>query len=511
MAAVEKFSSEYEPMVGKVRAAFNTGKTRDIAWRRRQLEGIHRMMVENHEAVTDATRKDLGGGKIRGLFEVSPGAAADHALAHLDDWTDETWISGWISRCYTRPEPKGVVLIISPWNVPFNLCLAPLVAAIAAGNCVIIKPSDMNPMCSPLIQTLVEKYLDNECIKVVQGKRDETTALLQQRWDHIFYTGNGLVGKIVLNAAAEYLTPVTLELGGKSPVIIDETAQMDTTCEHVSLYKWMNCGQICISPDYVLVHESRAKEFVDRQKALVLKSFGDDPKACGEYGKIVVERHVDRLQKLIETSHGQLICGGVAGIDRSARHIPPTIIYEPSMDSPLMQGEVFGPIMPIVPYKTLDDAIKIVNSKETPLAFYMYSENSANIEKALSKISSGGACVNTSLEHFLEEDAPFGGNGASGMGSYHGKFGFYELSHTRTILRKSTLPGFRTTAFPLPIAAKPTPDFVYGNAVQTMLGSMPRGLKAFLRQRMVKRSFKLLLLAALVGAVSSHGMITRFL
>eukprot|EP00444_Apocalathium_aciculiferum_P023820 CAMPEP_0183440546 /NCGR_PEP_ID=MMETSP0370-20130417/81852_1 /TAXON_ID=268820 /ORGANISM="Peridinium aciculiferum, Strain PAER-2" /LENGTH=511 /DNA_ID=CAMNT_0025629433 /DNA_START=66 /DNA_END=1601 /DNA_ORIENTATION=+ len=511
MAAVEKFSSEYEPMVGKMRAAFDAGKTKDIAWRRRQLEGIHRMMVENHEAVTDATRKDLGGGKLRGLGEVSPGAAADQALAHLDDWTDEKWISGWISRCYTRPEPKGVVLIIAPWNFPFNLALMPLIPAIAAGNCVIIKPSEMNPTCAPLLQALVEKYLDSECIKVVQGALDETTALLKQRWDHIFYTGNGVVGRIVMRAAAEHLTPVTLELGGKSPVIIDETAQMDATCDRVSLVKWMNCGQICVAPDYVLVHESRAKEFVDRQKALVLKSFGDDPKACGEYGKIVNERHVDRVQKLIETAKGELICGGVAGIDRSARHIPPTIIYEPSMDSPLMQEEIFGPIMPIVPYKTLDDAIKIVNSKDMPLAFYMYSENSANIEKVLSNVSSGGACVNTSLEHILEEDAPFGGKGPSGMGSYHGKFGFDELSHTRTILRKSTLPGFRGAAFPLPIAAKPTPDFVYGIAVKMTLGVMPRGLKAFLRQHWVKRSFKLLLLAVAVGALASHGIPPWFL
>ncbi|CAE8654860.1 unnamed protein product [Polarella glacialis] len=507
MAAVEKFSAEYEPMVGKMRTAFDAGKTKDIAWRRRQLEGIHRMMSENHEAVTEATRQDLGGGKLRGIGEVSPGAAADHALAHLDDWTDDKWISGWISRCHTRPEPKGVVLIIAPWNFPFNLSLLPLVPAIAAGNCVVIKPSEMSPTCASLLQALVEKYLDAECIKVVQGALDETTALLKQRWDHIFYTGNGVVGKIVMKAAAEHLTPVTLELGGKSPVIIDETAQMDATCDRVSVIKWMNCGQICVAPDYVLVHESRAKEFMERQKALVQSSFGDNPKANREYGKIVNERHVDRVQRLIETAKGQLICGGVAGIDRSARHVPPTIIYDPTMDSPLMQEEIFGPIMPIVPYKTLDDAIKIVNSKETPLAMYMYSQSSANIEKVLSKVSSGGACVNTSLEQVIGDDAPFGGKGPSGMGRYHGKYGFDELSHTRTILRKSTLPGFRAPAIPLPNAAKPTPDFVYGIAVKMTLGVVPRGLKAFLRQRMMKRSIKCLLLAVVFGALSRYGII----
>lgn len=490
---------EYGEVVGTLRRSFESGKTKDMAWRRRQLEQVHKMIRENHERITEAIRKDLGGPKLRGLPEISPAAAADQALAHLDSWTSDKWVSGWVHRTYVRPEPKGVVLIISPWNFPFNLALMPLVPAIAAGNCVIIKPSELNPCCSPLMQELIEKYLDPDCIKVVQGAVPETTALLKQRFDHIFYTGNGAVGKIVMRAAAEFLTPVTLELGGKSPCIVDETANMEATCARINLSKFMNCGQICVAPDYVLVHESRAKEFVDRQKALVLQCFGDDPKSSPEFGKIIQDRHVDRVKSLIESAEGEVICGGVAGIDREARHVPPTIIYKPNMKSKIMNEEIFGPVMPVVPFKTLDEALDIVKSKDTPLALYMYSDKPSNVEKVLSAATSGGCCVNTSIEHLLVEDAPFGGVGTSGMGAYHGKYGFDELSHHRTVLRKSTLPGFRGTAFPLPSSKKPTPDFVYDIAVAMTLGVVPRPLKAAWRSKAVQWAIRVAAVAVVAA------------
>mmetsp|Transcript_16880 Transcript_16880/g.22726 ORF Transcript_16880/g.22726 Transcript_16880/m.22726 type:complete len:501 (-) Transcript_16880:137-1639(-) len=485
--------TEYGDMVAGMQQVFATGKTRKLEWRREQLEQIHKMVSENHEAITAAVREDLGGSKMRGLGELQAASAADHALDHLDLWTSEKWASGWLHRLYVRPEPKGVVLIIAPWNFPFTLSLGPLVPAIAAGNLVVIKPSEVSPTCSNTMKTLVQKYLDPECVKVVEGAVPETTALLNQRWDHIFYTGNGTIGKIVMQAAAENLTPVTLELGGKSPVIIDETAQMDATCDRIAMAKWLNCGQICVAPDYVLVHESKAEEFVERSAALVKKCYGDDPRSNEEWGKLVSPSHVDRVRMLIETSKGKIVCGGVDGIDKSARHVPPTIIKEPSLSSPIMQEEIFGPVLPVLPYKDLHDALSMVKQKETPLAMYVYSQDSRNIEKVLTEVPSGGCSVNSSLEHILGEDAPFGGKGPSGIGSYHGKYGFDEFSHMRSVLQKSTLPGMRGTAFPLPSAKSPTPDFVYGIAAKASLGFLPRPLKRQLRKRYVKLAMLVIL------------------
>lgn len=422
---------------------------------------------------------------MRGLGECAAAADADKALANLNSWASDKWVSGWAHRSYVRPEPKGVVLIISPWNFPFNLTLGPLVPAIAAGNLVVMKPSELSPATAALLESLVKKYMDPQCIRVVQGAVPETTALLNQHWDHIMYTGNGAVGRVVMQAAAKHLTPVTLELGGKSPVIVDETANLDAACSRIALAKWLNCGQICVAPDYVLVHESKADEFIERSAALVKKCYGDDSKAHQEYGKVINERHVDRVRKLIETAEGQVVCGGVDGIDRSACHVPPTIIKQPSMKAPIMQEEIFGPVMPVIPYKTLSEALQVVKEKETPLAMYVYSQNSQTIEKVLAEIPSGGCSVNSSLEHILAEDAPFGGQGPSGMGCYHGKFGFDEFSHMRSILRKSTLPGMRGPAFPLPDASSPTPDFVYTLAVRmSVLGVVPRPLKRLMRRVM---------------------------
>jgi len=478
----------YGTMVSEMRTVFASGKTRNLEWRRHQLEQLHKMIAENHEAITAAVRSDLGGSKIRGVGEIAVAGAADHALGHLRAWTTEKWVAGLVHRQYCRPEPKGVVLIISPWNFPFQLSLGPLVPAIAAGNLAVIKPSELSLACAPLITSLVKKYMDPECIKVIQGDIPETTALLNQKWDHIFYTGNGTVGRIVMAAAAKHLTTVSLELGGKSPAIIDETALMDSACERLSLAKFMNCGQICVAPDYVLVHRSREQEFLEKSKALVKKSFGNDAKTSEDYGTIINERHVDRISKLIETCGGTVVCGGTQDVDRGARYVPPTIISQPSMDSTMMKEEIFGPVMPVIPFDDFEAALRIIKEQDTPLAFYVYSQNSQNIETALSTISSGGSCVNSSLEHLLSEEMPFGGKGESGMGAYHGKFGFDEFSHTRGVLYKSTLPGFRGTAFPLPDAAKPLPGFVYGIAVKMSVGFIPRPMKAFWRanDRLVK-------------------------
>jgi len=481
-----QLDAQYAATVAEMRAVFASGKTRDLEWRRQQLEQIHKMVADNYEAITAAVRQDLGGNKMRGLGELSAASSADHALDHLSSWASEKWVSGWVHRLCVRPEPKGVVLIISPWNFPFSLTFGPLVPAIAAGNLVVMKPSEVAPASAQLMASLVAQYLDPQCFKVVQGAVPETTALLNQRWDHIFYTGNGVVGKIVMQAASKHLTPVTLELGGKSPVIVDETAQLDAACERIALAKWMNCGQICVAPDFVLVHESKADEFVERSVALVKKCYGEDPKASADYGRMVDERHVDRVKTMIASSKGQVVCGGLDKIDRGERHVPPTIIRQPALDEPLMQEEIFGPVLPVVSYRSLDDALRIVKDKETPLALYVYSQKSETVNRVLTEVQSGGCSVNSSLEHLIGEEAPFGGLGPSGMGSYHGKYGFDEFSHFRTVLYKSTLPGMRGTAFPLPNFKAPMPDVVFTIASKMDIGVLPRGFKRQLRKRVVK-------------------------
>jgi aldehyde dehydrogenase (NAD+) len=478
---VETLSQEYEKMVGAMRQTFRTGRSNDLAWRRTQLKQIHTMIKECHEEMTAAICADLGGNKLRGVGDLSAAKDAEYMLDHLGSYTKERRVAGVLNRAYVRPEPKGIVLIMAPWNFPFNMCFQPLVNAIAAGNLVVIKPSELNPRCAPLIESMVKRYLDPECVKVVQGAVAESTALLAQRWDHIFYTGSGEVGRIIMTAAAKHLTPVTLELGGKSPVIVDETANMDVACGRIACAKWMNCGQICVAPDYVLVQESRVEEFVRRSKDLVQRCYGENPKDSPDWGRIVNSRHVARIRKLIDSSEGEIVCGGTGEVDEEGRYMPPTIIKKPSMASPIMQEEVFGPVLVVVPFRTLDDALAVVAAKETPLALYVYSQSNANIEKVLSAAPSGGVCVNSSLEHLLKNELPFGGKGGSGMGCYHGKFGFDEFSHRRGVLRKTTLPGMRGTFIPLPSAGSPAPDFVYNLVVKLTLGIVPRTTRKVLK------------------------------
>ncbi|CAK9078319.1 unnamed protein product [Durusdinium trenchii] len=410
--------------------------------------------------------------------------------------------------------------------------MRPLTTAIAAGNCVVMKPSELVPRCAELMQQLVEKYLDPRCFRVVQGAIPETTALLNLRWDHILYTGNGHVGRIVMAAAAKHLTPVTLELGGKSPVVVDETAKIDVAVKRIALMKWAISGQICVNADYVFVHRSKEQEFLEKLKATVLSMTGEDGKGrADDYGLIGSEKHVDRIEHLISTAGGTILCGGTEGIERENRFVPPTVIQRPNFDAPIMQEEIFGPVLPVFPNSHHDCLVLPHVQQEIPLAFYIFSESSRNVEKALNYIQSGGACVNTIFEHLLPETLPLGpstspstfsggfepnlwarsmpqqfyrqllnpipfvpnwhagdelsvvqflssgGLGESGMGAYHGKFGFDEFSHRRAVFVKSTLPGMQGTMFPLPEAGKPSPDWLYSLLVKLQVGFLPQGLK----------------------------------
>lgn len=480
---MEELTTQYGEMLEEMRETFDTGRTRCLAWRKQQLRQLIKMYAENHEQIAQAVMADSGGTKLRAAGELQPASCADECLANIDSWARERWVGGLFDRQYVRPEPKGVMLIISPWNVPWQLTMRPLTTAIAAGNCVVMKPSELVPRCAELMQQLVEKYLDPRCFRVVQGAIPETTALLNLRWDHILYTGNGHVGRIVMAAAAKHLTPVTLELGGKSPVVVDETAKIDVAVKRIALMKWAISGQICVNADYVFVHRSKEQEFLEKLKATVLSMTGEDGKGrADDYGLIGSEKHVDRIEHLISTAGGTILCGGTEGIERENRFVPPTVIQRPNFDAPIMQEEIFGPVLPVFPYDDLDTVLKTIRAKkEIPLAFYIFSESSRNVEKALNYIQSGGACVNTIFEHLLPETLPLGGLGESGMGAYHGKFGFDEFSHRRAVFVKSTLPGMQGTMFPLPEAGKPSPDWLYSLLVKLQVGFLPQGLKSCYR------------------------------
>lgn len=368
-------------------------------------------------------------------------AEIDHALSHLKEWMKPTsvptppfLIPG---SSYVQPDPLGVVCIIAPWNFPIQLILNPMVSAISAGNTVVIKPSEVSQNCAVLGEALLRKYMDQDAVKIVQGAVSETSALLKERFDHIFYTGGGAVAVHIMKAAAEHLTPVTLELGGKSPCIIDRSADLSKSAHRIMAAKCMNAGQVCLAPDYVLVHKDVSDKMVQELKKAAVEFFGEDKNAQSspDVGRIITERHWERVVHLLDTSKGEVIYGGYK--DKSEKYICPTLIREPHLDAPIMQEEIFGPLLPIITVEDTDAAIRFVTSRPKPLALYVFS-NSRVAEKVLSLTTSGGAVVNDAVVHNAVPDLPFGGVGPSGMGAYHGVFGFKSMSHSKGVLTQPT-------------------------------------------------------------------------
>lgn len=304
---------------------------------------------------------------------------------------------------------------------------------------IIFAPSEISPKSAALIEQFVLKYLDPSAVRIVQGAVAETTALLKERWDHIFYTGNGHVGRIVSKAAAQHLTTVTLELGGKSPVIVDKSAKMESVISRVSFGKWLNAGQICIAPDYVLIHKDRQDEFVAGMKKLVDSSFGKDPKQSRDFGRIINSNHVNRIGSLLSKTSGEVVFGGMETVDADAHYFPPTIVKNAKLNEPLLREEIFGPVLPVVPVENMKEAVDIVNSIcDRPLALYIFSEDKEATKYVLDRTLSGGVAINTSIEHTLNPHLPFGGVGSSGQGAYHGKAGFDEFTHKRSVFHQET-------------------------------------------------------------------------
>jgi len=337
------------------------------------------------------------------------------------------------SSDFIYSEPYGDVLIIAPWNYPFQLAMCPLIAAVAAGNRVILKPSELSPHTSAMISKIIAATFDKEHVDVIEGGIAVSENLLKQRWDYIFFTGSTTVGKIVAKSAAENLTPATLELGGKNPCVIDATANLKLAAKRITWGKMMNAGQTCIAPDYVLVHATVKERFTDLLQDELKKAFGENPQQSNDFARIINHKHWQRQMGLLENQ--QILFGGQT--DEDSLYIAPTLVNEPKMDSQLMQEEIFGPILPLLSYHTADDLKKCISKFEKPLSFYLFSENKSFIKTMLETYSFGGGCINDTVVHFGNKRLPFGGVGHSGMGAYHGKRSFDTFSHQKSVLKKA--------------------------------------------------------------------------
>ncbi|XP_032072163.1 aldehyde dehydrogenase family 3 member A2 [Thamnophis elegans] len=425
--------------VDQARAAFNTGKTRPLAFRIQQLKALKKMLEEKEKEFAAALMADLHKSALNSFsyeFMIILGEI-DQILEKLPDWASPQPVEKTVmtlgDKTYIHREPLGVVLVIGAWNYPFVLVMGPLIAAIAAGNAVVVKPSEVSENTAKLFEKLLPQYLDKDLYPVVNGGVPETTELLKQRFDHILYTGNSTVGKIVMEAASKHLTPVTLELGGKSPCYIDEGCNLEVACRRIAWGKYMNCGQTCIAPDYILCSPSIQKTVVEIMKKNLKEFYGENVKDSPDYERIVNKRHFKRLMGLLE---GQKVAYG-GETDESTCFIAPTILTDVNPEARVMQEEIFGPILPIVPVKGLEEAIQFINQREKPLALYVFSNDKKVIDKMIAETSSGGVTANDVLMHFSIPGFPFGGVGNSGMGAYHGRFGFDTFSHLRACLIRS--------------------------------------------------------------------------
>lgn len=420
---------------------FDSNITRDLSWRKEQLQAIKRLVIENEQKWLTALQTDLAKPTLEAwITEISYVTSdVDHVYKHLNRWAKprrvKTPIVAQPGKSFIKPEPQGTVLIIGAWNYPLQLVLAPLIAVIAAGNCAIIKPSELAPAVSALIKELVPQYLDNKAVSVVEGGVTETTELLSLPFNHIMYTGNGQVAKVVMAAAAKNLTPVTLELGGKSPVYIDESADLTITAQRLAWGKWMNAGQTCIAPDYLLVKSNLVAPLTNALKAQIKTMFGNDAKSSKSYGRVINKRHCQRIISYF--SDGEIVEGGQSDLDSC--YISPTIIINPPLDSPLMTEEIFGAILPIVTIDSFNAAKSFVKQREKPLSAYIFSRKSEQVDQWVNEISAGSQCINDVIMFNAVPDLPFGGTGPSGMGQYSGKAGFDNFSHLKSVLKRPFL------------------------------------------------------------------------
>lgn len=430
-----------EEVARELRASFRAGRTRPVEWRAAQLQALVRMIEEKEEDISKALHADLAKPHMESyLHEISLAkASCKFALKGIKSWTKPDKVPAAIttfpSTAQIVPEPLGVVLVISAWNYPFLLSIDPVIGAIAAGNAVVLKPSEIAPATSSLFAKLLPEYVDNSCIKVVEGGVEETTALLEHKWDKIFYTGSGTVARVVMASAAKHLTPVALELGGKCPVIVDSEVDLHVAVKRIAVGKWgCNNGQACIAPDYIITTKSLAPELVDSFKRVIERFYGKDPLQSADLSRIVNAKHFKRLTSLVEDKKvaDKIVYGGQT--DEKQLKIAPTVLLDVPLDTALMTGEIFGPYLPIVTVEKIEDSIDFINSKSKPLAAYLFTKNKKLQDDFVANVPAGGMLVNDVALHLANPHLPFGGVGDSGIGSYHGKFSFDCFSHKKAVL-----------------------------------------------------------------------------
>lgn len=431
-------SIEIKALLEKQRAYYRSGATIPVSFRIEQLKKLYNAIKQHEAEITDALEADLGKSRFEG-FMCEIGlvlAEITYMIRHVKKFakrkTVHTPLAQFASRSFKQPVPYGNVLIMSPWNYPFLLTIDPLVDAIAAGNTAIVKPSAYSPAASKIVEKIITECFDSQYVAVVTGGRAENTALLDEKFDLIFFTGSQSVGKEVLRRAAEHLTPAVLELGGKSPCIVDSSADIKLAAKRIVFGKYLNCGQTCVAPDYILCEKSVKGEFVKEVVRQIELQYGENPLSNNNYGKIINQKHFERLCGLINDD--KVVVGG--DIDSASFRIAPTVMDNVTYDDAVMQEEIFGPIMPIIEFDDFDAVIDELKGKDKPLALYIFSSDKKHIKKATAELSYGGGCINDVIIHLATSEMGFGGVGESGMGAYHGKTGFDAFSHYKSIVDK---------------------------------------------------------------------------
>lgn len=425
-----------------VRDFFQTQSTKDIKFRKKYLKALKKSIKKHESDILDALKSDLGKNKVE-AYATEVGFVMkelSYIIKELKNWAKTksvtTPMMQFPAKSFIKYEPYGTVLIIGPFNYPFQLVMSPLIGALAAGNCAVVKPSEMTPQTSMVVQEILEEVFPEDYVKVVQGEKEVTSQLLDERFDYIFFTGSTKVGQIVYEKASKHLTPVTLELGGKSPVIIDDTANLKVAAERIAFGKFMNAGQTCVAPDYVIIDNTVKMKFVKALQTTIQEFYGAQIEQSEDFGRIVNDNHFNRLVNIIEDSRQQVIYGGESNADEL--FVAPTIILDPELSNSVMQQEIFGPILPIIGYDTFNEVYDIVEQYEKPLALYLFTEDSDQITAVFNRLSFGGGCVNDTILHLANPNLPFGGVGHSGIGSYHGKYSFELFSHEKSYITKST-------------------------------------------------------------------------
>lgn len=427
-------------LVADQRVFFNTGATLPVEKRIDALKKLQKVIRDKEPQINAALKEDLGKSTFEsymcevGLVISEISYLINHVKAFAKDRRVRTPLAQFASASYRRPMPYGVTLIMSPWNYPFLLTIDPLADALAAGNTAVVKPSAYSPATSKVIKELIEEIFPKDYVTVITGGREENNRLLEEKFDYIFFTGSKNVGQYVLEKAAKHVTPVTLELGGKSPCIVHHSANLKLAAKRIVFGKYLNCGQTCVAPDYILCEKSIKDDFVAAVKAEMQRQYGDDSLSNREYGKIVNEKHFDRIMSLIERD--KVVAGGNA--NRDTLQIEPTVLDNVTWDDAVMREEIFGPIMPILTYETVDEVIQTVNSHDKPLAMYVFADDKAISKRIMSECAFGGGCVNDTVIHLATSNMGFGGVGESGMGAYHGKTGFDTFTHYKSIVDKKT-------------------------------------------------------------------------